>query len=201
MHRTDKKNEVSVGRNPKIRTIGPNSFKPYLEIEVGKGDEIEVAQAVSLLAESIQQNVVKPDLCVIRGNEPMDQTWWLDLFITEGWLTGLFKEIEIETRGDFAPGPLENQRYISFFVVNIINHTMRDYKPETFRAFNHTGRAKFGFIIYRKADMVEVRTVVSDCYLKPENVLIIANTEDKLQITIIRNECLKHGFSFQVSQH
>lgn len=121
-------------------------------------------------------------LLVISGGEPMLQQKRLvplaEELIRRGW------KLEIETAGTIFPLPallpLISQFNVSPKLENSGNELRLRYKGKVLDALQETGRVCWKFVVMDKADLSEIRHIVTEHRLHPVYIMPEGKTEDAI---------------------
>lgn len=135
---------------------------------------------------------------VITGGEPMLQ---------QKEILGLLEmlpewSVEIETNGTILPLEKLVQRVEQFNVSPKLNHSgngkSQAYHEEALRAFVHSGKAWFKFVVQGVSDMDEVLESVKAIGVSPDRVLLMPEGTDSKTLTerslFLVELCLQYGF-------
>lgn len=119
---------------------------------------------------------------VITGGEPMMQQKKIIELLKHlpDWA------VEIETNGTIVPDQeLANCQFnCSPKLENSGNSKIRRYKPEALKKINELPNSWFKFVVVTPEDFEEIDSIVLDCGLKPEKILIMpeGQTEDAVEL-------------------
>jgi len=109
---------------------------------------------------------------VITGGEPLIQQETIIklLALIPDWF------IEIETNGTIMPNAVLCERCqlnVSPKLENSGNPKTRRYKPEVLRFVNNLEGTTFKFVVTQKKDIPEIETLIKECQLNPNKIIIM----------------------------
>jgi 7-carboxy-7-deazaguanine synthase len=113
---------------------------------------------------------------VISGGEPLLQRDSVHSLVQTVWATGEVTCIEIETAGTQMPLQVDvpGLRYnVSPKLQHSGNEKDLRYKPEVLTAFARLPATTFKFVVQRPEDLLEVATIIHNCYINDRQVFIM----------------------------
>ncbi|GAA3863225.1 7-carboxy-7-deazaguanine synthase QueE [Saccharothrix violaceirubra] len=114
---------------------------------------------------------VPGDLVVITGGEPLLQRKGLEHLLDHLRSTGLDDEVEVETSGTIAPGPVLTDAVTRFVVSPKLAHSAQPerkrLRPDVLRTFAASGKATWKFVAQVPSDLDEVAVLADRHGLAP----------------------------------
>lgn len=130
----------------------------------------------------VSQRAYLSKMLVISGGEPMLQQKRLVPLARELRRTGW--RIEIETAGTIFPlpelAPFIDQFNVSPKLENSGNDLKTRYKGKVLEALQETGRVCWKFVVMDRADLSEIRHIVTEHRLSPVYIMPEGKTEDAI---------------------
>ena len=130
-----------------------------------EGEEMSIEELIDAI-----EDMGTKQVCITGGEPLIQQRKIIDLLAKmSDW------DVEIETNGTIMPNPeLRSCQFnCSPTLENSGNLLRRRYKPKVLEVINNLTRSQFKFVVSDTTDLIEIDSIVKECYLDPEKIVIM----------------------------